>query len=150
MSLFSLRLSPTPAALNAIKYFAAKLRVSVVADGTHEDLHVIRSDHQIAWRFEQLGLPLWVEAQEQRRFIARYVALLPFKMAAAESDRDFVEVILKLSGSVTGRMIYVFRRVELREINEKLKRWGFHKLIRWCAYACGHRLTGLILTRGET
>src|ERR1035441_6025428 len=44
------------AALNAIKYLANKLRVSIVADaaGTYEALEVMRSDSQIASRFEQL------------------------------------------------------------------------------------------------
>jgi ATP-dependent Clp protease ATP-binding subunit ClpA len=37
------------AALNAIKYLANKLRVSIVAAGTYEALHVMRSDSQIAF-----------------------------------------------------------------------------------------------------
>src|SRR5271163_1786000 len=41
------------AALNAIKYLANKLRISIVAAGTYEALHVMRSDSQIASRFEQ-------------------------------------------------------------------------------------------------
>jgi hypothetical protein len=49
------------AALNAIKYLANKLRVSIVAAGTYEALHVMRSDPQIATRFKQDELPLWTE-----------------------------------------------------------------------------------------
>ncbi len=64
------------AALNAIKYLANKLRVSIVAAGTYEALHVMRSDSQIASRFEQHELPIWTESQELRRFIAGYLALL--------------------------------------------------------------------------
>jgi hypothetical protein len=45
------------AALNAIKYLAIKLRVSIVAAGTYEALHVMRSDLLIASRFEQHELP---------------------------------------------------------------------------------------------
>jgi hypothetical protein len=62
--------------LNAIKYLANKLRVSIVAAGTHEALHVMRSDPQIASRFEQLELPIWAESQDLRRFIAGNLALL--------------------------------------------------------------------------
>ena len=58
------------AALNAIKYLANKLRVSIVAAGTYEALHVMRSDPQIASRFEQHELPVWTESQELRRFIS--------------------------------------------------------------------------------
>jgi ATP-dependent Clp protease ATP-binding subunit ClpA len=79
------------AALNAIKYLADKLRVSIVAAGTHEALHVMRSDPQIASRFEQLQLPVWTESQELRRFIAVYLAPLPLKKAVADVDKRFVE-----------------------------------------------------------
>jgi hypothetical protein len=69
------------AALNAITYLANKPRVSIVAAGTYEALHIMRSDSQIASRFEQHELPIWTESQGVRRFIAGYFALLPFKEA---------------------------------------------------------------------
>ncbi|HEX3945298.1 MAG TPA: TniB family NTP-binding protein [Rhizomicrobium sp.] len=52
------------AAPHAIKFLANKLRISIVAAGTHEALHVMRADPQIASRFEQLELPVWTESQE--------------------------------------------------------------------------------------
>jgi Bacterial TniB protein len=61
------------AALNAIKFLANQLRVSIVAAGTHEALHVMRYDPQIASRFEQIELPVWTESQEFRRFVAGYL-----------------------------------------------------------------------------
>ena len=75
--LLSCGLRDQRAALNAIKFLANKLRISIVAAGTHEALHVMRADPQIASRFEQLELPVWTESQELRRFIAGYLALLP-------------------------------------------------------------------------
>jgi hypothetical protein len=51
------------AALNAITYLANKPRVSIVAAGTYEALHIMRSDSQIASRFEQHELPIWTESQ---------------------------------------------------------------------------------------
>ena len=50
------------AALNAIKYLANKSRVSIVAAGTSEALRVMRSDPQIASRFEQHELPVRTES----------------------------------------------------------------------------------------
>ena len=47
------------AALNAIKYLANTLRMSIVAAGTHEAVHVMRYDPQIVSRFEQMELPIW-------------------------------------------------------------------------------------------
>jgi Cdc6-like AAA superfamily ATPase len=116
------------AALNAIKYLANKLRVSIVAAGTHEALHVMRSDPQIASRFEQHELPVWAESQELRRFIAGYLALLPLKKAAAEIDKRFVEYLLELSDGVTGRIIDVLRRAALQGIVDKSKKVGLQQL----------------------
>jgi hypothetical protein len=41
------------ATLNAIKYLANNLGVSIATAGIYEALHVMRSDPQIASRFEQ-------------------------------------------------------------------------------------------------
>ena len=66
--LLSCGLRDQRAALNAIKFLANKLRISIVAAGTHEALHVMRADPQIASRFEQLELPIWTESQELRSY----------------------------------------------------------------------------------
>lgn len=108
--LLSCGLRDQRAALNAIKFLANKLRISIVAAGTHEALHVMRADPQIASRFEQLELPDWTESQELRRFIAGYLALLPINPSPTAIDKKFVEYLLKLSEGVTGRIIEVLRR----------------------------------------
>jgi len=53
-----------------VKYICNELRMSVIAAGTHEALHVMRFDPQIASRFEQIELPIWTETDELRRFVA--------------------------------------------------------------------------------
>lgn len=115
------------AALNAIKYLANKLRVSIVAAGTYEALHVMRSDPQIASCFEQLELPVWTESQELRRFVAGYLAL-PLKKAAVEIDKRFVEYLLELSDCVTGRIIEVLRRAAFQGIADKSQKVGLQQL----------------------
>lgn len=114
--------------LNAIKFLANKLRVSIVAAGTHEALHVMRSDPQIASRFEQLELPVWTESQELRRFIDGYLALLPTKKTQTEIDKRFVEYLLELSDGVTGRIIDVLRRAALQGIADKSQKVGLQQL----------------------
>jgi AAA+ superfamily predicted ATPase len=126
--LLSCGLRDQRAALNAIKFLANKLRVSIVAAGTHEALHVMRSDPQIASRFEQLELPVWTESQELRRFIAGYLALLPIKKKQTEIDKRFVEYLLELSDGVTGRIIDVLRRAALQGIADKSQKVGLQQL----------------------
>lgn len=116
------------AALNAIKYLANKLRLSVVAAGTHEALHVMRADPQIASRFEQLELPIWTESHELRRFIEGYLGLLPIKKAPANIDKRFVEYLLELSDGVTGRIIDVLRRAAIQGIADKSQKVGLQQL----------------------
>jgi hypothetical protein len=84
--------------------------MSIVAAGTHEALHVMRFDPQIASRFEQMELPIWTESEELRRFVAGYLALLPIKKMPKAIDRRFVEYLLELTDRVTGRIIDVLRR----------------------------------------
>ena len=55
------------AALNMIKFLSNDRRMTIVAAGTHEALHVMRFDPQIASRFEQMELPVWTESEELRR-----------------------------------------------------------------------------------
>ena len=126
--LLSCGLRDQRAALNAIKFLANKLRISIVAAGTHEALHVMRADPQIASRFEQLELPVWTESQELRRFIAGYLALLPIKRSPAAIDKKFVEYLLELSEGVTGRIIEVLRRAALQGIADKTQRVGIIQL----------------------
>jgi Cdc6-like AAA superfamily ATPase len=101
------------AALNAVKYLANQLRISIVAAGTHESLHVMRYDSQIASRFEQMELPVWSESEELLRFIAGYLALLPIRRSRGAIDKRFVEYLLELTDGVTGRIIDVLRRTAL-------------------------------------
>jgi hypothetical protein len=105
--------------LNAIKFLANKSRISIVAAGTHEALHVMRADPQLASRFEQLELPVWTESQELRRYIAGYPALLPIKRSPTAIDKRFAEYLLELSEGVTGRIIEGLRRAALQEIADK-------------------------------
>jgi AAA+ superfamily predicted ATPase len=88
----------------------------------------MRSDPQIASRFEQLELPVWTESQELRRFIAGYLTLLPLKKAAADIDKRFVEYLLELSDGVTGRLIDVLRRAALQGLTHKSKRVSLQQL----------------------
>jgi hypothetical protein len=116
------------AALNAIKYLANQLRISIVAAGTHEALHVMRFDPQIASRFEQMELPVWTESEELRRFIAGYLALLPIRKMPKTLDKRFLEYILELTDGVTGRIIDVLRRAAAHSLTLRSKTMGLDEL----------------------
>lgn len=116
------------AALNAIKYLANQLRISIVAAGTHEALHVMRCDPQIASRFEQMELPVWTESEELRRFVAGYLAMLPIRKMPKAVDKRFIEYLLELTDGVTGRIIDVLRRAACHTLTLRSKVMGLDEL----------------------
>ncbi len=116
------------AALNAIKFLANQLRISIVVAGTHESLHVMRFDPQIASRIEQIELPIWNESDDLRRFIAGYLGLLPVRRAPAAINKQFVEYLLELTDGVTGRVIDVLRRAAGQAIADRTRRVGLDQL----------------------
>ena len=61
------------AALNVLKFLSNELRVSIVGLGTGEALHVMRTDPQIASRFESGALPSWTANEDLRSFLAGFL-----------------------------------------------------------------------------
>lgn len=116
------------AALNAIKFLANTLRMSIVAAGTHEAVHVMRYDPQIASRFEQRELPVWVESDELMRFLAGYIRTLPVQSSTAAIDRRFVEYALELTDGVTGRVVDLLRRAAAHAMTLRSQRIGIEVL----------------------
>jgi hypothetical protein len=74
--------------------------------------------------FEQHELPVWIEFQELRRFIASYLSLLPIEKAVVEIDKRFVEYLLELSDGVIGRIIEIRRRAAYQAIADKSRKVG--------------------------
>ena len=132
------------AALNMVKFLSNDRRISVVAAGTHEALHVMSFDPQIASRFEQMELPVWTESDELRRFIAGYLAMLPIRKNAAAIDQRFIEYVLALTDGVTGRIIDLLRRAAVDALGHKSKSVGIDQLL-----IAGAHLPVIINQRGE-
>jgi hypothetical protein len=60
------------AALNVLNFLSNELRLSIVGPGTGESLHVMRTDPQIASRFESCALPSWTANKDLRRFLVGF------------------------------------------------------------------------------
>lgn len=117
------------AALNMIKYLSNDLRMSVVAAGTHEALHVMRFDPQIASRFEQMELPVWTESEELRRFVAGFLARLPIRLSSEAIDQRFVEYLLLLTDGVTGRITDLLKGAAIETLRTKAKMLALDQLM---------------------
>jgi hypothetical protein len=51
-----------------------------------------------------MELPLWVESEEYRRFVAGFIRTLPVRSWEKALDRRFIEYTLELTDGVTGRV----------------------------------------------
>lgn len=132
------------AALNMVKFLSNERRMTIVAAGTHEALHVMRFDPQIASRFEQMELPVWSESEELRRFIAGYLAMLPIRKNPTAIDQRFVEYLLALTDGVTGRIIDLLRRAAVDALAHKSKSVGLDQLL-----VAGANLPAIINQRAD-
>jgi hypothetical protein len=47
-----------------------------------------------------MGLPVWAESDELRRFVAGYLAVLPIRKNSAAIDRRFIQYVLSLTDGV--------------------------------------------------
>jgi Cdc6-like AAA superfamily ATPase len=65
--------------LNLLRWLGNELQIPLVGVGTAEALHAIRSDDQLANRFEPVPLPLWTEGPEYLRLLSTLEALLPLR-----------------------------------------------------------------------
>ena len=97
------------AALNVLKFLSNELRVSIVALGTSEALHVMRTDPQIASRFQSCALPSWTANDDLRSFLAGFLQQLDVDGKDIVNNRIAIDYILELTSGVTGRIVEVVR-----------------------------------------
>jgi hypothetical protein len=97
------------AALNVLKFLSNDLRISIVALGTNEALHVMQTDPQIASRFESWSLPPWTASDGLRSFIAGFLQQLKVKGDDIVNNQIAIEYILELTSGITGRIVELLR-----------------------------------------
>jgi len=111
------------AALNTLKYLSNEPQISIVALGTDEALHVMRTDPQIASRFDRYALPIWAASDELRGFIAGFGEQLELDTRSIADSEVAIEYLLEITGGVTGRIVEMIRlaaRGTLRHHRKKL------------------------------
>jgi TniB protein len=65
--------------LNALRYLANELRISIVCLGTEEMMRVIRSVSSVENRFPPTVLPRWQTDNEFRKLLASFEKIIPLK-----------------------------------------------------------------------
>jgi hypothetical protein len=97
------------AALNVVKFLSNEPRVSIIALGTSEALHVMRTDAQIASRFESCALPCWTANEQLRSFVAGFLQQIDIESSDLAHNQAAMDYLLELTSGVTGRIVEVLR-----------------------------------------
>jgi hypothetical protein len=72
--------------LNALRYLANELRISIVCLGTEEMMRVIRSAPSVENRFPPIVLPQWQTDHEFRKLLASFEKIIPLKYPSDLQD----------------------------------------------------------------
>lgn len=65
--------------LNMLKYLSNELKISIVAAGTLDAVHAMKTDLQIESRFPVRPINLWQEGEDFRRLLVSFESVLPLK-----------------------------------------------------------------------
>lgn len=96
--------------LNLLRWVGNELQIPLVGVGTVEALRAIRSDDQLANRFEPLPLPLWADDEAYRRLLGTLEALLPLRKSSGLAEPLLAKAIFARSEGVLGEIIAIVTR----------------------------------------
>lgn len=88
--------------LNVLRWLGNELQIPLIGVGTSEALRAIRSDDQLANRFEPCALPLWADDHEYRRLLDTMEAVLPLRKPSGLAEPVLARKILFAAEGVLG------------------------------------------------
>jgi hypothetical protein len=102
--------------LNLLRWLGNELRIPLIGVGTAEALRAVRSDDQLANRFEPFAVPLWTEDDAYRRLLSTLEAVLPLRRASGLAEPALGGKILSAAEGVLGEVIALVSRAAVLAI----------------------------------
>ena len=90
--------------LNALRYLANELRISIVCLGTEEMMRVISSVPSVENRFRPMVLPRWQTDQESRKLLASFEKIIPLKCPSELQTSTLSSKLLTRSEGTIGEL----------------------------------------------
>jgi Bacterial TniB protein len=90
--------------LNALRYLANELRISIVCLGTEEMMRVIRTVSSVENRFVPAMLPRWQPNKEVRALLASFEQIIPLKHPSNLQSRKLMSKLLTRSEGTIGEL----------------------------------------------
>ncbi len=105
--------------LNAIRFLANDLRISIVCVGTHDAKQALMTDQQLADRFEGIELPRWEDDSTYHQLLSSFSAILPLRCASDLLDIKVRKQILILSEGVMVRICRLLEAAAIEAIRNR-------------------------------
>ncbi len=102
--------------LNLLRWLGNELQIPLVGVGTAEALRAIRSDDQLANRFEPFTLPLWSDDEAYHRLLSTLEAVLPLRRPSGLTDPMLAGKILSTAEGVLGEVVAIVTRAAVLAI----------------------------------
>lgn len=108
--------------LNMLKYLSNELKISIVAAGTAEAEHAVRSDPQLFSRFPMRALPRWQEGVDFRKLLYSFEYVLPLRNESTIYKGEVPAKLYGLSEGVIGEVAKILRSAAKHAIKTKEER----------------------------
>lgn len=105
--------------LNMLKYLSNELQICIVAAGTAEAEHAVRSDAQIQSRFPLRTLPRWQEGEDFRKLLYSFEYVLPLKHPSEIYRGEISSKLYGMSEGVIGEVAKILRSAAKYAIKTK-------------------------------
>lgn len=105
--------------LNMLKYLSNELKISIVAAGTIEAEHAVRSDGQILSRFPLRPLPRWQEGVEFKKLLYNFEYVLPLRNESNVYKGELAAKLYGLSEGIIGEVAKILRSAAKYAIQTK-------------------------------
>jgi hypothetical protein len=102
--------------LNLLRWLGNELQIPLVGAGTAEALRAIRSDDQLANRFEPVGLPPWSDGDEYRQLLSTLEALLPLRRPSHLATSALAGKILSAAEGILGEVVTIVTRAAVQAV----------------------------------
>jgi hypothetical protein len=102
--------------LNVIKFLGNEALIPIVGVGTVSALNALRTDAQLANRFEPRNLPRWRLDTRYRRLLASFEYVLPLAEESNLAEKEMATKLLDMSGGTIGELSKLIRRAAIEAI----------------------------------
>lgn len=108
--------------LKLLKSLSNRLRLPIVAAGTHDAEVALATEEEVDNRFEPFVLPRWNLDRNFRGFVAAYERMLPLTKPSGLSERELLIPLHNACDGTVGRLVRLLQRATVAAIESGAER----------------------------